>query len=468
MLVQYNEFKHAHGHADSCGVHIDFGCRDVTIQYNLSLDNEGGFVEILGDNVNATYRYNVSINDGHRVKGVNGGTQDGHLIWVSNYNGGGGTVGSINSMIYNNTIYVRPGITNFIKIMNKSTGTFIRNNIFYIDGSSTYTDSGTNTVFENNLWHGNLPAGVPFGANAVFADPLLINASGENAIDYLLTSNSPVIAKGLVIANNGDLDFWQNPLPLSAPTIGSHEAGNGNPFYMTPLDDTYARSPNPDANYGTSVDIGIRIGSNILQGFMKFDVNGITETVKEAKLFVYSRTGDHQITAHEVADNSWDELSLTWNNKPVVGNNIITTAGLLNEWIEFDVSDYIIGNGTYSLALLSDKTTRANMASKESNTVPYLCITTGPLSSIEMECEITSNQLLFAPLVVQNDAGASGGQYIVNPSTGAVNSVPDDKDPAQAVFGFNLTQASDVVFELLADFPSPDDDSFYYKLDDGP
>jgi hypothetical protein len=55
----------------------------VTIQYNLSLDNEGGFVEILGDCVNSIYRYNVSINDGSRAKGVHGATQDGHLTCLS-------------------------------------------------------------------------------------------------------------------------------------------------------------------------------------------------------------------------------------------------------------------------------------------------------------------------------------------------------------------------------------------------
>ena len=87
VLVQYNQFRHARGDADSCGVHIDFGNRDVTIQYNLSEDNEGGFVEILGDCINSIYRYNVSINDGARVNGVNGAFQDGHLIWLSDFVG---------------------------------------------------------------------------------------------------------------------------------------------------------------------------------------------------------------------------------------------------------------------------------------------------------------------------------------------------------------------------------------------
>jgi hypothetical protein len=223
VLVQSNEFRHARGEADSCGVHIDYGNTNAIVQYNLSLDNEGGFVEILGDCLNATYRYNISINDGSRVKGVNGASQDGHLIWVSDFAGTGIRKGSTNSMIYNNTLYVRPGINNFIKIMENSVDTSVYNNLFVIDGTTTYTDAGTRTVFDHNLWNGTLPAGLPFGASAVFANPLLANPGGTNDVDYLLSPVSPAIAAGKVMANNGGQDYRGNALPLSAPCIGSHE-----------------------------------------------------------------------------------------------------------------------------------------------------------------------------------------------------------------------------------------------------
>ena len=35
---------------------------NITTSYN----NEGGFAEILGDNINCGYRYNISVNDGYR------------------------------------------------------------------------------------------------------------------------------------------------------------------------------------------------------------------------------------------------------------------------------------------------------------------------------------------------------------------------------------------------------------------
>jgi nitrous oxidase accessory protein NosD len=69
VLIEKNKFMHARGKADSHGAHIDFNCNNVVIQYNMSIDNEGGFVEILGNNHNCAYRYNISINDGSRVRG---------------------------------------------------------------------------------------------------------------------------------------------------------------------------------------------------------------------------------------------------------------------------------------------------------------------------------------------------------------------------------------------------------------
>ena len=99
VLIEKNEFKHARGRYDSCGTHIDMGNYNVIVQHNLSLDNEGGFVEILGFNTNCTYRYNISINDGARIAGKNGGDGDGHVILFSGHTNTNRT-GPFNSYIY--------------------------------------------------------------------------------------------------------------------------------------------------------------------------------------------------------------------------------------------------------------------------------------------------------------------------------------------------------------------------------
>ena len=86
-VIENNSFLNANGPGDSAGCHIDFNCSDVVVQYNLSVNNAGGFCEILGNNYNCAYRYNISVNDGYRVKGQNGAFQEGKIYWLSGYVG---------------------------------------------------------------------------------------------------------------------------------------------------------------------------------------------------------------------------------------------------------------------------------------------------------------------------------------------------------------------------------------------
>ena len=98
---------------DSYRAHIDYGNENVVLQYNFSYHNEGGFVEILGDNIRCGYRYNISVNDGYR-EDPDGEPWDkkGKIFWVGNYCGSS-TVRcpSTETFIYNNTVFVTDTLT---------------------------------------------------------------------------------------------------------------------------------------------------------------------------------------------------------------------------------------------------------------------------------------------------------------------------------------------------------------------
>ena len=66
VVAQRNKFMNAHGPMVLISSHIDYGNENVVFQYNYSYNNEGGFAEVLGDNINCGYRYNISVNDGYR------------------------------------------------------------------------------------------------------------------------------------------------------------------------------------------------------------------------------------------------------------------------------------------------------------------------------------------------------------------------------------------------------------------
>ena len=164
-VISGNKFQNANGPADSAGCHIDFNCNDVIVERNLSRNNAGGFIEILGNNYNCSYRHNVSINDGHRVKGENGAFQEGKTFWLSGYIGRGQERnGPFNSYIYGNRVYVGKDIIPKIAVDKASKGVYVTNNVFYFEndpvmvlGDQYKPDPGgvseiKNVVFENNIF----------------------------------------------------------------------------------------------------------------------------------------------------------------------------------------------------------------------------------------------------------------------------------------------------------------------------
>ncbi len=149
FLIERNHFEGASGIGDSCGAHIDHGNRNVTIQYCVSKDNAGGFVEILGKNRNCSYRYNVSIDDGWRNTQKNDPIQSekywagttaltlGTLVSVCGYTGKD-FIGPYQTYVYNNTIvstdkradgFINPFV---FQVTTSATGVLIANNIFYV------------------------------------------------------------------------------------------------------------------------------------------------------------------------------------------------------------------------------------------------------------------------------------------------------------------------------------------------
>ncbi|QBG46743.1 right-handed parallel beta-helix repeat-containing protein [Verrucomicrobia bacterium S94] len=254
VLIENNRFMHARGRYDSCGAHIDIGNKDVIIQYNLSMDNEGGFVEILGVNSNCTYRYNISINDGARRAGVNenGLAQgSGHTILFSGHNfGEQERHGPYNSYIYNNTIYVKEEQLASFSVEQGTLGALVANNIFYIEGeledeSPYWRGDFPANVIEGMVWTNNLyqrggifPDWVFEEDDPIYGNPKLANPGGLTESDYIPAPGSIVEGRGIDIPQlpedpdgiMGGLtvtqDFFGNPI-VGQPDIGAVEIGGG-------------------------------------------------------------------------------------------------------------------------------------------------------------------------------------------------------------------------------------------------
>lgn len=214
VLIEKNKCLHARGKNDSCGIHIDYMNSNVVVQYNLSLDNAGGFVEILGNDHNCVYRYNISINDGFRIKGQDRADLDGHVLWTTSFAGTGNKrTGPFNSYIYNNTIFVKGGSRSCFLFSTSTDGILIANNIFYILGKTVNpTDKKlqakernqtiSNVVFTNNLYENAdiLPKQLNIKDNKpIIGDPGFKNSGGFEPTDYIPTNVLIVKDKGIKI-----------------------------------------------------------------------------------------------------------------------------------------------------------------------------------------------------------------------------------------------------------------------------
>ncbi|MCV6605687.1 MAG: hypothetical protein OIF34_10305, partial [Porticoccaceae bacterium] len=216
VLIEKSAFLNANGPGDSAGVHIDYNCTDVIVQHNLSANNAGGFYEVLGNNYNTAYRYNLSINDGHRVKGENGAFQEGKTFWLSGFQGNRKRKGPFNSYFYNNTIYVDDSIVSKVAVDRAADGVLVANNIFYIKGKSQrvlgdqYSPEKTgksavqDVLFKNNLFlrADSWPEDVFIRDSApLYGDPLFAKPGGMHVSDYLPTAKALVKDRGIAIEN---------------------------------------------------------------------------------------------------------------------------------------------------------------------------------------------------------------------------------------------------------------------------
>ena len=204
IVAQHNRSYGIRGPGDSYGMHIDFGNKNILFQYNYSEDSEGGFCEILGDNYNCIYRFNVSMNDGFR-------DFHGYTLWISGYAGSGkDPIRSDKNYIYNNTIFLNS--SNYTpRISIYALDTHVYNNIFNTMNGATIghespsgkvgvsVDTGTGIFdMQNNLFEGDIHADfTSLGSDAVPGTPLFVNEGGNTKEDYIIsTDSSPTVNAG--------------------------------------------------------------------------------------------------------------------------------------------------------------------------------------------------------------------------------------------------------------------------------
>ncbi|WP_405684055.1 hypothetical protein OG204_03370 [Streptomyces sp. NBC_01387] len=211
-VFQYNDTSGGTTTLDGMAYDIDQGTVGTVFQYNYSHDNAGGFFLLCnatGILRTAVVRYNISQNDSYR-----------------GFENCSGTIESAD--VYNNTIYIGPGVSQSVIQENNTT----LRNVTFRNNTVVKTGSGSASVNLHgggySLDHNDLSnvTGAPAGAG-ITTDPLLqapgTAADRAHATGYRLCSGSQALKTGAAITGNGGRDYYGNTVPATgAPNIGAY------------------------------------------------------------------------------------------------------------------------------------------------------------------------------------------------------------------------------------------------------
>jgi hypothetical protein len=85
--------------------------------------------------------------------------------------------------------------------------------------------------------------------------------------------------------------------------------------------------------------------SNTYESYLTFDAGQLC-TASSVKLRLYGKltgSGNLGVSAYSVANTSWIETNINWNNRPVTGALLATTtiSSTTNAWHEWDITQYV-------------------------------------------------------------------------------------------------------------------------------
>ena len=228
-LFQYNDVSGGNTTKDGQSYDVDHSTKGTVFQYNLSHDNDGGFFLICPYDTPVTdfvIRDNISVNDRTRTFQICAGEID-------------------NGQIYNNTISVGSGLSS-VFLTESTTATLdltFTNDIVRKTGTGSvswnFSDSHIN--FDHNAFYG---VTAPTGAtDTVTTAPGLVAPGTRDPNGYRLLTSYGTLGTGAVVADNGGLDYYGNPVSsTTAPNIGAYNGTGTTTPVLTDLFDTLSSS----------------------------------------------------------------------------------------------------------------------------------------------------------------------------------------------------------------------------------
>jgi hypothetical protein len=194
----------------------------------------------------------------------------------------------------------------------------------------------------------------------------------------ILRTTSLIMAIALTLGSfsSGQAKAKSGDLPIK--TFAQTNASGTLPTIVAEAD---ARVPEakPGINFGTDTVLYVDGGAvdPDIESYIRFTVMGISGTVSSAKLRVYVTDATRNGPALYTTSNTWTETGITWNNRPARTSAALEDKGALaaSSWVDYNVTQIITGNGTYSFILATDAADLLGLSSREGSAAPQLVIT---------------------------------------------------------------------------------------------
>lgn len=212
------------------------------------------------------------------------------------------------------------------------------------------------------------------------------------------------------------------PVGVSTPTLDSpsptvlspsETATSGAPgptgsLLFAAAADARVMQDSPDENDGNGSTLHADgAGDSEIESFIRFTVTEIPGPIQNARLRVYvADNGTENGPAVHATDNSWEESSITWNNRPGRTSDAVDNKERLgsNSWVEYDVTPLVTGSGTFSFVLVADSSDGVIFSSREGGQSPQLFLTfTGSNASTEVPTLVATGTSEDAVLVGAGD-----------------------------------------------------------------
>jgi hypothetical protein len=259
-------------------------------------------------------------------------------------------------------LYLTNGSSGSYSIKEVTDSSWTESGITYNNRPDRTTLYGTMTDTEHNSW---VEVDLTSAVTSYKGGPLSIGIASTS------TQNGIEIASKEAGANQPQLvvTYASDPTPPQQTTVTKSATA-----------DAYVTADAPTTNYGSSSTLFANAPTTF--SYVKFDLSDLaSRTITSAKVRLYLTNGSSgSYSIKEVANSSWTESGITYNNRP----DRTTLYGTMtdtehNSWVEVDLTSAVANykGGQFSIGIASTSTQNGiEIASKEAGAnQPQLVVT---------------------------------------------------------------------------------------------